>query len=67
MEAFRLPGEAQKIYRILDTWSNQFFKQCPGIFKSADAVHVLAYSLVLLNTDLHNSQVLQTASSCQGR
>ena len=57
LESFRLPGEAQKIYRILDAWSRQFFKQCPGFFKSADAVHVLAFSLVLLNTDRHNSTV----------
>lgn len=57
LESFRLPGEAQKIYRILDAWSRQFFKQCPGFFKSADAVHVLAFSLVLLNTDHHKSVV----------
>lgn len=27
------------------------------LFRSADAVHVLAFSAVLLNTDLHNNMV----------
>ena len=58
MEAFRLPGESQKIYRILEAWSRQFYQQCgPGVFNSADATLNLAFSLILLNTDLHNHQV----------
>ena len=32
-------------------------RQQPGQFKNADAVHVLAFSVILLNTDLHNSTV----------
>ena len=57
LESFRLPGESQKIYRILESWSRQFFRQCPGFFRSADAVLILAFSLVLLNTDKHNRTV----------
>lgn len=57
LESFRLPGESQKIYRILESWSRQFYRQCPGFFKSADAVLILSFSLVLLNTDKHNRTV----------
>ena len=57
LESFRLPGESQKIYRILESWSRQFHRQCPGIFRTSDAVLVLAFSLVLLNTDRHKSTV----------
>ncbi|KAK9840631.1 hypothetical protein WJX81_005711 [Elliptochloris bilobata] len=57
LESFRLPGEAQKIYRIMDSWSQHYFAQCPGSFANADAVHVLAFSVIILNTDQHNTTV----------
>lgn len=30
---------------------------CPRSFKSADVAYVLAYSVIMLNTDAHNPQV----------
>lgn len=58
LESFRLPGESQKIFRILEVWSNQFFQQNEtGVFKTSDAVLQIAFSLILLNTDRHNPQV----------
>ena len=36
--------------------------QEPGIFSSADAVYVLAISVIMLNTDSHNPAV--SALSC---
>ena len=57
LESFRLPGEAQKIIRILEHWSRQFYAQEPGIFASADAVYILAISVIMLNTDKHNPAV----------
>ena len=58
LESFRLPGESQKIFRILEAFSRHFFQQCgTGVFKSQDAVLTLGFSLILLNTDLHNHQV----------
>ncbi len=58
LESFRLPGEAQKIIRILESWSRQFYAQEPGIFCSADAVYILAISVIMLNTDKHNPAVM---------
>lgn len=57
LESFRLPGEAQKINRIMESFGSHYHKQCPHLFKNADAVYILAYSVILLNTDQHNSQV----------
>ncbi|KAI9295379.1 Sec7-domain-containing protein [Neoconidiobolus thromboides FSU 785] len=57
LEAFRLPGEAQLIARIFEEFSEHYFKTEPPHIKSKDGVFVLAYSIILVNTDLHNNQV----------
>lgn len=58
LETFRLPGESQKIHRVLEAFSEQFFEQQSNeIFVSKDAVFILCYSLIMLNTDQHNPQV----------
>lgn len=53
----RLPGEAQKIDRLMEKFAERFVKCNPGSFKSADVAYVLAYSVIMLNTDAHNPQV----------
>uniref|UniRef100_A0A7N0ZT61 SEC7 domain-containing protein n=1 Tax=Kalanchoe fedtschenkoi TaxID=63787 RepID=A0A7N0ZT61_KALFE len=58
LETFRLPGEAQKIQRILEAFSDRFYdQQSLELFVSKDAVYILCYSLIMLNTDQHNPQV----------
>ncbi|KAM0791993.1 hypothetical protein ACM66B_007105 [Microbotryomycetes sp. NB124-2] len=57
LEAFRLPGESQQIARITETFAEVYFETRPAEIKSQDAVYVLAYSVIMLNTDLHNPQV----------
>ncbi|KAF7440985.1 GDP/GTP exchange factor for ARF [Pleurotus ostreatus] len=59
LEAFRLPGEAQQISRITETFASIYFATKPEGIQSEDAVYVLAYSVILLNTDQHNPQVQQ--------
>lgn len=57
LESFRLPGESQQINRIAEIFSRVYFATAPKeLIKSEDAVYVLAYSVIMLNTDLHNSQ-----------
>lgn len=56
-EAFRLPGEAQQIARITETFAHKYFLTQPPGIRNEDAVYVLAYSIIMLNTDLHNPQV----------
>ncbi|CED82462.1 Pattern-formation protein/guanine nucleotide exchange factor [Phaffia rhodozyma] len=57
LEAFRLPGESQQINRITETFAEIYFASGPAEIKSQDAVYVLAYSIIMLNTDLFSPQV----------
>ena len=59
LHKFRLPGEAQQIDRLMDAFSKEYYKQQgrKRVFKDADAVFVLAFSTIMLNTDLHNPNI----------
>lgn len=52
---FRLPGEAQKIDRLLDAFSVEYCRQNPGLFRVPGSAFVLAFAVIMLNTDLHDS------------
>jgi brefeldin A-resistance guanine nucleotide exchange factor 1 len=56
LEAFRLPGEAQPIARITEVFAEHFFSYQPTEIADQDATYVLAYSVIMLNTDQHNPQ-----------
>lgn len=70
LKAFRLPGESQQIERIVELFAEAYVgcqsdqtsftahepDQEP-VTPDRDAVFVLSYSIILLNTDLHNPQV----------
>jgi len=57
LSGFRLPGEAQKIDRIMEKFAERFTTQNADIFPVADAAFILAFSVILLNTDLHNPSI----------
>ncbi|XP_057859507.1 brefeldin A-inhibited guanine nucleotide-exchange protein 2 isoform X2 [Cryptomeria japonica] len=57
LQGFRLPGEAQKIDRITEKFAERYCKCNPKAFTSADTAYVLAYSVIMLNTDAHNPMV----------
>ncbi len=83
LKGFRLPGEAQKIDRIMEKFAERYVykvlmlllfdmsttglkwyimtcRYCadnPGLFKNADTAYVLAYAVIMLNTDAHNPMV----------
>jgi len=54
---FRLPGEAQKIDRMMEKFAEHFFIQNPDIFTTPDTAFILAFSVIMLNTDLHSPQI----------
>ncbi|XP_059144360.1 brefeldin A-inhibited guanine nucleotide-exchange protein 1-like isoform X2 [Physella acuta] len=59
LEGFRLPGESQKIDRLMEKFASRYY-ECNKeleIFASADTAYVLAFSVIMLTTDLHNPQV----------
>ncbi|CEI86105.1 hypothetical protein RMCBS344292_00550 [Rhizopus microsporus] len=57
LQAFRLPGESQKIDRFMLKFAERYLHGNPTVFSSADPAYVLAFSVILLNTDLHSPQV----------
>ncbi|CAI5703892.1 unnamed protein product [Peronospora effusa] len=59
LASFRLPGEAQQIDRILNTFSHRVYEQCRERFvmASVDVAYLLSFSLIMLNTDLHNPNI----------
>ncbi|KAI3824074.1 hypothetical protein L1987_05521 [Smallanthus sonchifolius] len=57
LETFRLPGESQKIQRVVEAFAERYYEQSPNILANKDAALLLSYSLIMLNTDQHNTQV----------
>uniref|UniRef100_A0A8C4ZSC9 SEC7 domain-containing protein n=1 Tax=Gadus morhua TaxID=8049 RepID=A0A8C4ZSC9_GADMO len=59
LQGFRLPGEAQKIDRLMEKFAARYLECNQGqtMFASADTAYVLAYSIIMLTTDLHSPQV----------
>eukprot|EP00928_Gymnodinium_smaydae_P017978 TRINITY_DN16856_c0_g1_i1.p1 TRINITY_DN16856_c0_g1~~TRINITY_DN16856_c0_g1_i1.p1 ORF type:complete len:1849 (-),score=514.47 TRINITY_DN16856_c0_g1_i1:74-5620(-) len=54
LSKFRLPGEAQKIDRMMEKFAEKYCQDNPGRFANADCAFVLSFSLIMLQTDLHN-------------
>ncbi|KAM7317343.1 hypothetical protein ACRRTK_023645 [Alexandromys fortis] len=55
--SFRLPGEAQKIDRMMEAFAARYCLCNPGVFRSTDTCYVLSFSVIMLNTGLHNPNV----------
>ncbi|KAK4685511.1 brefeldin A-inhibited guanine nucleotide-exchange protein, partial [Tremellales sp. Uapishka_1] len=60
LQSFRLPGEAQKIDRFVLKFAERYMEGNPAtIFANADTAYILAFSVILLNTDAHNKNMKQ--------
>ncbi|KXL43876.1 hypothetical protein M433DRAFT_155419 [Acidomyces richmondensis BFW] len=57
LQSFRLPGEAQKIDRLMLKFAERYTTGNPSAFANADTAYVLGYSVIMLNTDQHSLQV----------
>ncbi|KAL7470817.1 hypothetical protein ACHAXS_011093 [Conticribra weissflogii] len=69
LAAFRLPGEAQMIDRILQAFADSCGRVCeesmkgslklfsPDEKRASDAAYLLSFSIIMLNTDLHNDNI----------
>lgn len=55
--SFRLPGEAQKIDRMMECFAERYCESNPGVFTSSDTCYVLSFAIIMLNTSLHNPSV----------
>lgn len=55
LQSFRLPGEAQKIDRFVLKFAERYIAGNPKTeFANADTAYILAFSVIMLNTDAHN-------------
>ncbi|XP_075697732.1 Golgi-specific brefeldin A-resistance guanine nucleotide exchange factor 1 isoform X5 [Rhinoderma darwinii] len=57
LEAFRLPGEAPIIQRLLEAFTEHWRNSNGTPFVNSDGCFALAYAVIMLNTDQHNHNV----------
>ena len=62
LSTFQLPGEGQKIDRILQNFGAKYYNDNNTIYESADATFYLTYSIMILQTELHNPNVKEKMS-----
>ncbi|KAJ7925285.1 hypothetical protein B0H13DRAFT_1975846 [Mycena leptocephala] len=61
-----LKAETQQVDRILEEFSRRYWECNPGgLYGSANIVHAVSYSLLLLNTDLHVADLATRMSRSQ--
>ena len=56
LDTFRLPGEAQQIDRIMETFAQWAYEHTAehDLLINPDVTYCLCFSIIMLNTDLHN-------------
>ncbi|OQS02740.1 brefeldin A-inhibited guanine nucleotide-exchange protein, partial [Thraustotheca clavata] len=59
LSGFRLPGESQKIDRMMEKFAERYCFHNPGVFTSADTAFILSFSIIMLQTDLHNPSIVE--------
>lgn len=59
LKAFKLPGEAQKIGRLVESFSQTYCEQNPGVFLNSDAAYLLSFQAIMLHTDMHNPSIAE--------
>lgn len=59
LQSFRLPGESQQIDRIVQAFADAVHMCCTEsqYFASVDVTYLLTFSIIMLNTDLHNANI----------
>ncbi|XP_029652107.1 IQ motif and SEC7 domain-containing protein 2 isoform X2 [Octopus sinensis] len=58
--SFRMPGEAQKIEKLMEAFAHRYCICNPDQiknFRNPDTIFLLAFAIIMLNTDLHNSNI----------
>ncbi|KEG07113.1 putative brefeldin A-inhibited guanine nucleotide-exchange protein 1 [Trypanosoma grayi] len=54
---FKLPGEAQVVDRTMEIFAEQYCVQNPTIFSGPSPAFILAFSIMMLNTDAHSTHI----------
>merc|ERR1719495_1911534 len=60
--SFRLPGEAQKIDRMMEAFAKRYCDCNPMVFSpnNVDTCYVLSFAVIMLNTSLHNPNIKES-------
>jgi brefeldin A-resistance guanine nucleotide exchange factor 1 len=66
LESFRLPGEAVPISLILEEFAAHWSNVNGNPFANVDAAYILAYQVIMLNVDQHNTNVKKQAMTLDG-
>lgn len=61
LQKFRLPGEGQVVDRYMLEFSTKYVDDNPTVFSDADVPYTLAYSVMMLNTELHSAQAARAS------
>lgn len=56
LSGFRLPGEGQKVDRIMEKFGEKYVSDNPGRFASAESIYLLSYATIMAHTSIHNPQ-----------
>lgn len=56
LSGFRLPGEGQKVDRIMEKFGDKFVQDNPVKYGSAECIYLLSYATMMLQTSIHNPQ-----------
>ncbi|CAF3684350.1 unnamed protein product [Rotaria sordida] len=54
LSTFILPGEAQKIDRIMEAFAQRYYECNPHIYATAEVCYIVSFATIMLNTSLHN-------------
>jgi len=57
LSGFLLPGEGQKIDRIMQKFAAKYFKDNSTRFNNPDCTYYLSFAIIMLQTDTHNIHV----------
>jgi Sec7-like guanine-nucleotide exchange factor len=57
LSKFTLPREAQMIDRVMERFAQRYCQCEPKLFTNSDVGYILAFSLIMLNTDAHNDNI----------
>lgn len=60
--SFRLPGEAQKIDRMMEAFAKRYCDCNPSVFSpnNVDTCYVISFAVIMLNTSLHNPNIKES-------
>lgn len=59
---FKIQGEAETVDRTMERFAERYCEQNPSVFSSAGTAYVLAFSIMMLNTDAHSPHVQKKMS-----